>query len=355
MSLASYPSSFRGLQVETSRLTKSAISWESLKAMRRPRRTVGTLGALSLVLGAFGGALVMAQPADGHPRREALSNTTARSPRCPATCRASVPSPSISTRFGNEVTLAPSSLAVGQVTVTMSSQACETGGGVTCVTTPGATFPETFTLNLYNVDPGPTVGSLITTLTQTVNIPFRPSADPINCTGGDAGIGSTRWRACATPALATNVVFDLSAAKSSSRPTSSTASGTTRQPLAPTRPACRVRLTRSTWRSPKTPPTCRRGQIRTLEPSSRTALMPRSIATMGPPEWGRSDSTHPPVPVGTWQPRGLRITSPPFESAPSPSVVAVAVAEVARRQRLPRPPRLPAVPTPASRFPTGPM
>ena len=79
------------------------------------------------------------------------------------------------------------------------------------MTTPGTTFPETFTLNLYNVGPGPTVGSLITTLTQTVNIPFRPSADPVNCTGGDAGDWFDPVAGVCDPGLATNVVFDLSA------------------------------------------------------------------------------------------------------------------------------------------------
>jgi hypothetical protein len=71
----------------------------------------------------------------------------------------------------------------------MSSFACQTGGWNTsdCVTTPGATFSVPITFNVYTVAPGNAVGSLIATKTQTFNIPYRPSADATNCTGGNAG------------------------------------------------------------------------------------------------------------------------------------------------------------------------
>jgi len=85
--------------------------------------------------------------------------------------------------FGNEVTFAPgSSTSLNSTTVQLSSWGCQTGswtGG--CVTTPGATFSEPITFNIYNVGPGNTVGSLITSVTQTFNIPYRPSASPTQC------------------------------------------------------------------------------------------------------------------------------------------------------------------------------
>ena len=70
----------------------------------------------------------------------------------------------------------------------MSSWACQSGAWNTddCATTPGATFSEPVTFNVYAVDPGPTVGSLLETKTQTFNIPYRPSASGI-CTGAQAG------------------------------------------------------------------------------------------------------------------------------------------------------------------------
>ena len=63
------------------------------------------------------------------------------------------------------------------VTVLMSSWACETGSGASCVTTPGATFTHPVTLNVYNVGTDNSVGSLLATQTQTFTMPYRPSAD----------------------------------------------------------------------------------------------------------------------------------------------------------------------------------
>jgi hypothetical protein len=60
---------------------------------------------------------------------------------------------------------------------------CENGlvggeaGTVTCKTTPKASFPWPITLNIYNVEPATNEpGPLIATATQTVNVPYRPSA-----------------------------------------------------------------------------------------------------------------------------------------------------------------------------------
>ena len=78
----------------------------------------------------------------------------------------------------------------------MSSFGCESGtwNGSDCVTTPGATFSHPITLNIYNVGPSNSVGSLLGTRTQTFNIPFRPSADDTNCTGAFDGFSVQRYR-----------------------------------------------------------------------------------------------------------------------------------------------------------------
>jgi hypothetical protein len=94
--------------------------------------------------------------------------------------------------FGDLVTLAPGSRELTTVSVALSSQACESGTGPTCVTAAGATFDHPLTMTLYNMAgtlAAPTVGSVIATLTDTFTIPLRPSADPTNCTGPNAG----RW------------------------------------------------------------------------------------------------------------------------------------------------------------------
>ena len=95
------------------------------------------------------------------------------------------------TEVGNQIQFAPgTSRTLNNVTVTMETYACGTSGGWStgdCVTAPGATFAQPITLNLYNVNPDNSVGSLITSVTQTVDLAYRPSADPTHCTGADAG------------------------------------------------------------------------------------------------------------------------------------------------------------------------
>lgn len=97
-------------------------------------------------------------------------------------------------------------------TQTMSSWGCESGHWTTgdCLTTPGATFSVPITLTVYNVATGNTPGTPIGSVTQSFDIPYRPSADPVNCTGDDAGKwfdGTTCYNG-----FATNITFDLTAA-----------------------------------------------------------------------------------------------------------------------------------------------
>lgn len=75
------------------------------------------------------------------------------------------------------------------VTVLMSSWACQSGtwNGGDCLTTSGATFTHPVTLNVYNVGTSDSVGTLITSKTESFAMPYRPSADSINCTDGNAG------------------------------------------------------------------------------------------------------------------------------------------------------------------------
>lgn len=89
--------------------------------------------------------------------------------------------------LGDKITFAGTSRDLKHAAVTLSSWACETGGGTTCVTTPGTTFSHPITLNLYEVAGDGSVGTIIDSVTQTFAIPYRPSADP-TCAGG------TAWR-----------------------------------------------------------------------------------------------------------------------------------------------------------------
>lgn len=89
--------------------------------------------------------------------------------------------------LGNEITPVSSSSPLSTVVVDMSSWACESGAVSStnpCVTTAGSTYPVPITLNIYN--PASPVGKPIATVTQTFNIPYRPSADATNCPGAKA-------------------------------------------------------------------------------------------------------------------------------------------------------------------------
>lgn len=120
--------------------------------------------------------------------------------------------------FGDHVELDPATASsVDSVTVTFVSWACETGGWNTgdCETTPGATFGHDLTLNIYGVDDSsgqPVPTGLVTTVSQPVDVPYRPSASD-DCPDG-TGLPSG-W---VSPDLgcvngyAFNVSFDLGGA-----------------------------------------------------------------------------------------------------------------------------------------------
>ena len=106
---------------------------------------------------------------------------------------------------GDQVAFAGNARELSSIAVMMSSWACENGhwGSTSCSTTPGASASVPVTLNLYNVGAGNSVGSPITSTTQTFPIPYRPSADP-SCAD------QSKWKApdgnCYN-GLATPIVF----------------------------------------------------------------------------------------------------------------------------------------------------
>lgn len=114
--------------------------------------------------------------------------------------------------FGDRIAFAPGTgRTVTTVSQIMSSWGCESGNWFSgnCVTTPGATFSHPITLNIYAVNPNGTPGTLLGSATQTFAIPYRPSADPVNCTGADAGKWYDASSATCFNGLATTITFDL--------------------------------------------------------------------------------------------------------------------------------------------------
>ena len=116
--------------------------------------------------------------------------------------------------FGGQVGFEGAARSNPTVTVLMSSWGCENGNwhSNNCSTTPGKTFSVPITLNVYNVGTGTTQGSapgsLITSLTKTFAIPYRPSADT-RCFGDQIGKWfSTADNTCYN-GFATPISFDL--------------------------------------------------------------------------------------------------------------------------------------------------
>jgi hypothetical protein len=93
-----------------------------------------------------------------------------------------------SAEFGGQVQFAGTARKDPSVTVLMSSWGCQEGGWSdgSCKTVPGATFSQPLTLNVYEVGAGDEPGAQIASVTQTFNIPYRPSANK-NCKGEQAG------------------------------------------------------------------------------------------------------------------------------------------------------------------------
>ncbi len=87
--------------------------------------------------------------------------------------------------FGSQVVLAGEARKEPEVEVLMSVWSCQTGGGATCVTTPGATFSAPITLKVYEVTYENKPGALIESVSGTFNLEYRPSTDP-SCPDGTA-------------------------------------------------------------------------------------------------------------------------------------------------------------------------
>jgi hypothetical protein len=98
--------------------------------------------------------------------------------------------------LGDGLTLTANTGTIGKVTVIMSSWACYSGNWFSsnCITPSGATFSQPLTINIYSVNDTvslPAVGSLLGTITQTFDLPYRPSSDSAHCP--DDYAGSSRW------------------------------------------------------------------------------------------------------------------------------------------------------------------
>lgn len=121
----------------------------------------------------------------------------------------SVPFEAASTsEFGGLVGLAGTARKSPSVSVVLSSWACQNlEGGSACTTTPGTTFNWPITLNVYELGAGNEPGAKIASVTQTVAVPFRPSANNKRCTPNAEG--AVGWGKNCFHGKAFKVTFEL--------------------------------------------------------------------------------------------------------------------------------------------------
>jgi PKD domain len=108
--------------------------------------------------------------------------------------------------LGDRVTLKPGSpRLLESITVGMSSWACETGHWFSnnCGTLQSSAYDYPITMNVYDANRT----TLLATVTQTFNIPYRPAADP-KCMGGDLGKWMDSNGVCKN-GFAFKIAFDL--------------------------------------------------------------------------------------------------------------------------------------------------
>ncbi len=89
--------------------------------------------------------------------------------------------------LGDAVGLSGKSRTAQSMSVLFSSYGCQSGGGITCMTTPGATFDVPLTFTVYASNPAGAKGAKLTQVTKTVAMPYRPSASA-QCTNTDGSL-----------------------------------------------------------------------------------------------------------------------------------------------------------------------
>lgn len=114
--------------------------------------------------------------------------------------------------FGNAVNFSGgANHNLSKVVVTMSSWGCASGSWSlhTCSTPEDATFAQPITLNIYGPSAdGVNPGAKITSVTNTFNIKYRPSASPL-CVGSDLGKWYEKSSKTCFNGLAQNITFNL--------------------------------------------------------------------------------------------------------------------------------------------------
>ena len=121
--------------------------------------------------------------------------------------------------MGDGLGLTVTSGTLAEVSVVLSSWACQSGGWVSgCTTRAHATFRQPITISVYSVtqeysavyeEVVPTPSSLLGTITHTFDIPYRPTSTPGSCDGNVEEWYSSTDKACHR-GISAEVSFDFS-------------------------------------------------------------------------------------------------------------------------------------------------
>lgn len=174
----------------------------------RPFGVRALSGIAAVSLAATGLAVMAASPASAAPA--VVYNSIA------ASQPASYPSlgfqATATWELGDHVVLGGGNRSITDVTISLTSWACETGQWNLgdCETTPGSTFTHPVTMNLYEVNntgSTPVAGTLIASVTNDVVVPYRPTPSPDECT---QTAGSKPWWDAERETCQNGFAFDVS-------------------------------------------------------------------------------------------------------------------------------------------------
>jgi hypothetical protein len=144
----------------------------------------------------------------------AISNAAVVYNNIPAPLPGGLPSEAFqatqTSEFGGEVGLAGTDRQDPKITITMVNWGCQSIVAGVCTSTPGSTFTHPITLNVYSVMPSGEPGGLISSVTETKSILFRPTSDP-TCPAPGHPNGAWRPTGSATcfNGVSSNITYDL--------------------------------------------------------------------------------------------------------------------------------------------------
>ena len=142
----------------------------------------------AIALGTF--AIMAANPASANPSESAGGSSQPGYNAIPSIVSGNVPSLGFEAtqtkEFGDAVGLSGKARTLQSMSVLFSSWGCQSGRGPSCMTTPGATFDVPMTFTVYAASAG-IPGAVLSTLTKTVPVLYRPSASA-ECANPDGSL-----------------------------------------------------------------------------------------------------------------------------------------------------------------------